>query len=432
MTIKQRFALVAFIIFSIFLISVFIFLKNGTKNIELKTKEIKIYYGESINLDSDDIKLVKTNYLGKEKNINIRIDWITYDKEYIGTQNAVLKYKEEIYNFQITIEKINLESPSIKNVDGLISWDKVKDADTYEISINNTIYETSSNSYDITKELLASRELIIKVRSKSKILKYNISEFSNELKITKLEDVGTIIYENGLIIWDDVPKATSYIIKINGMSKTVYENKYEFNNFNDGENKITVIAFANLSQIISSEESTLVITKKHPVYNIRFENNKIVWDHDSIGGKYRIEFDGSVYEKTEKYIDVEIETNREYVVKITVIAEENNEVKSDTIIETILKNRLSKPTGSLNFTNYNYQLELKIKPPYSSDKIKVIIFSYQGDEVSETELEFNTETDISHKITYNNKITKIKIHVEAIDTSGTHENSDVLVLEKNT
>ncbi len=232
-----------------------------------------------------------------------------------------------------------LSTPVIRYDNGTILWDEVKNAEKYEVSINNEIFITYNCYYNIP---VTNDQLPYTVKVKSVSQTMTDSDFSQSLTFSarllkKITNVSMNFNHNSdeyTLSWtrSDCEK---YTICIN-QKKYITENnslKTKSSDYVTGENIISVQPLGNTYDVIP-EASTLSVEKSQPfadTSNIRIEDGCLIYGHNSI------------------YSTNHLPSGKTNIIQISNI--EENKIKSDGPIFSAYK--VSPP----KITNANLDLD---------------------------------------------------------------------------
>lgn len=157
-------------------------------------------------------------------------------------------------------EPIVLETPKVSiNENGLASWKKVENANSYLLKINDG---DSQEYFELEVQLIDGDTISVKAVSNDS--KYADSEYSSPLKYTKQgETVATKLStpvlnvdKNGLVKWEKVEGATSYNISKNGSNEYVNVTDLEYQL--EDLDEITVCAVSDSSNYTNSDFSSAI------------------------------------------------------------------------------------------------------------------------------------------------------------------------------
>lgn len=195
---------------------------------------------------------------------------------------------------EISPEPNVLKAPTLSYNNGSVSWKEIKDAEKYEVSINDEIFVTYNCYYQIpVTEQVLSYAVKVKSISQNKI----DSDFSKSLtfsarllkKITNVSMNFNHKSDEYTLSWKQTD-CEKYMIYIN-------QEKYESasttlttksSDYVTGENRITVQPVGNPFDVIP-EASTLIVEKSHPftdTSNIRVENGNLIYGENNIYTEY--------------------------------------------------------------------------------------------------------------------------------------------------
>lgn len=120
-------------------------------------------------------------------------------------------------NNEIGTEKLN--TPMVSLTRDVLSWEKISHADNYEIFEDGKSITTQEEiTYQIPEKEVGVYNYTVKATSKRE--RYTDSDLSDSIQFTvvRLERPEIVSIENGVITWNKVENASSYIIFQNGVS----------------------------------------------------------------------------------------------------------------------------------------------------------------------------------------------------------------------
>lgn len=193
----------------------------------------------------------------------------TYDLgEYSGTGELSLKvkaiasdehYSDSNYSNPISVNKLSSVTGITYN-DGYILWDAVANATKYNIWINDTKYESNTNSYAFVNFNEGSNSIIVKAVGDS----YSTAPGAEyEGIITKLNSVTNIRCSSSQILWDSSNTGCTYLITINGVEYTTSATSYDMSLLPNTTYTVSVTAIASTDVTVDSNsiESSVIYKK---------------------------------------------------------------------------------------------------------------------------------------------------------------------------
>ncbi len=235
-----------------------------------------ITYGTDIyETNSNEIKI--TNLVGENKFTIYAVgDGVNYVNSKITEQNIT-----------------RLNNPILSYEDGVIIWNDIDDATSYNVYVDEHIINVGLNiSYTLTN-FDDIYTIIVEAVGDSTNLSSHSSTYNN-----KLNEVNVSIDGDG-ISWNKITDATNYIVKINDdtyyldSSKTLFslEDLYQAGTYD-----IKVIAVEENNGYINVSSSNLeTFDKLDVVTNIRNEDGFITWDEVINATSYKVTIGSSTY-----------------------------------------------------------------------------------------------------------------------------------------
>lgn len=172
----------------------------------------------------------------------------------------------------------------------LLSWDVVEGATGYKIKLpNGNTAETTQTYYKYLSEATSSEaNYNFKVYSISNDLNTLDSLEYSTVDVVKLGMVKNVKIQGQKLTWDNVDKAQSYIVNIDGTLVNVDKNEYYFDGYT-GSHKVKVIACGNGTNLVSSSYSNeQTIYKLSKPTNLAISNGVLTWDPVSNSQSYKV------------------------------------------------------------------------------------------------------------------------------------------------
>lgn len=165
-----------------------------------------------------------------------------------------------------------LDAPVISIENTLVSWESVQNADYYEITINNDLYEISNTATDVDlgiyKTSLVNGQNVIKLRACSNGIVDNSSEYSNIVYYTAEQlTIPYISIEGTNVVWTAGTNVDYYIVKISDFDAGVIsqfnttETWFDFNDYssllvNDTSYLVRVVACSERTGYLNSRSAS--------------------------------------------------------------------------------------------------------------------------------------------------------------------------------
>lgn len=281
--------LVNFIFFSITAVATVIGLSACNKANKLLYKVDNIIYdGQYITWSKSELAdyyYVQIN--GGEK---VRSNSTTYaynsDETFEVTITAVADGKDKASD-SITFKPLETIEEIVISENGELSWDAISGANAYSLSINGKLVSSSENYYVD----LPSGNNHIKI--KPIVLGDNTfySKWSDEINAYIYEVPSSIKYDGTNLTWTG--NATDYSVTINGTTKTVSGNTFNFNS----ENRDFTAEIKAIGNHTSTFDSKSVSEEFHyldAVTEIFIEDGIVKWNAISGAKSYKIKINGVV------------------------------------------------------------------------------------------------------------------------------------------
>lgn len=241
---------------------------------------------------------------------------------------------------------IDLDMPqNIKYDSTTITWDEVKDAERYTISINGgNEYTVTIPSYPYTAQGVSEFTVSIVASSTKENVNASAPAVASFKELETIEEIR--FNEAGVASWDAVENATAYLVRIDEEEVETPVTTNSFSEIPVGEHTIQVrpIVTDNASYYSRwSEGMTVTILDTIDTEDIKYENGFITWKYVSEAVAYEIRVNGTVltsectattyaFEAENKDFDVTIKALGD---KETVFNGAESDIKSFVFLETV-------------------------------------------------------------------------------------------------
>jgi hypothetical protein len=186
-----------------------------------------------------------------------------------------------------TTETPKLEKPDNLIYDGLLRWDSVTGAMSYEVYLDEVMHEVTDNFFVIEEEGSYDIRVVAKAPG------YLDSDSSETLEVDiDYENVIDFAFSknDNVISWNEVEDAEEYNLFINGDKFVVQENSYDISEISAGVLRFTVqvvypIGVSNVSDIFTVAHDLVLEEEMYFQYSLNSSVDLIVWE----------EFSGPVY-----------------------------------------------------------------------------------------------------------------------------------------
>jgi hypothetical protein len=155
-----------------------------------------------------------------------------------------------------------LESPAnVTITDGVVSWDGVDQADSYIVFIDTTEVEVQTTSYDLNDQNLAVGSYsitVVAVKDDKLSVPSAVLTFVVEDSTSNLGAPANVQIAAGILTWDSVSGATSYIVHVGAQSFTVTTESIDLNDESIAVGNYSVYVVASDGTNLSSNSSNVV------------------------------------------------------------------------------------------------------------------------------------------------------------------------------
>jgi len=197
------------------------------------------------------------------------------------------------FSFLTSCGAQTLDAPSdIILTDRVLSWSEVATATSYNVQIDeDDVYSTNTNSYTLPDAYIGALSIAVQTVSGSKT-----SEYSAPVLVTAilhLSAPSNVRQEGSLIRWDEVPYATGYIVKINGVEYATEETQYAIDT-NVAASVQVLATGRNDGLIVSSPYSEAILIKiplAEPT-NIVYSEGLLSWSEVEHATGYAVTING--------------------------------------------------------------------------------------------------------------------------------------------
>ncbi|MEG1805565.1 MAG: hypothetical protein RR327_04130, partial [Clostridia bacterium] len=149
---------------------------------------------------------------------------------------------------------------NIQLKDGMFIWDNVKNADEYEIEINDEKFTSIASEFSGFAPL---EQYTVRVRAKNL---WSASEWSPYISFKIVATPTNLIYVDGRFIWDEVEGADYYVVQVDGVEyKLPKSNKANFYFSDSGIKKAKIKAVGNNLDYFDSKYSNEITVRIEPI-----------------------------------------------------------------------------------------------------------------------------------------------------------------------
>jgi hypothetical protein len=193
------------------------------------------------------------------------------------------------------VTALKLAAPvSFKASGSVFTWDYVTNATKYIVNVNGTDVDNgTSRSFSLDSSYPAGL-YTIKVKAYSSTSSYVYSDYSSELSVTKIGQVTGLSVSSGMLLWDAVDHASSYLIKAGTYSHTISS---DFTSYSlpdsSGTYSITVQALGEGTTFFNGNPSDAKGITKIGTPAVSYASCKISWDAISNATGYNIFINGT-------------------------------------------------------------------------------------------------------------------------------------------
>ncbi|MGN1212423.1 MAG: hypothetical protein ACI4TZ_00080, partial [Christensenellales bacterium] len=259
--------------------------------------------------------------------------------------------KIEDSDFCDLIEVTKLDSPkNIRINNGVVLWDTVINANAYKLYLDDNEPINTNLTKLVLPQSLSAGLHSFKMETLGDEKTYISSFLSAELKFEKLQTIGRMYIENGLICWDANLQATNYAIYVDGtpyQTTNVDVTSIDFADYNSGTYNLNIKAIGNGGNILDSNlmPQNFEVTKLATPNNVQISKTEtgsyVAWDAVENASAYLVEINDNepVVVEDNKYLLL-VESGS-YNIKVKALGDNSKFVNSNysnTFVTTKLEN----------------------------------------------------------------------------------------------
>lgn len=193
----------------------------------------------------------------------------------------------------------SLRAPAkIELNDRILTWDEVKGAVGYVVIINDVEHIATENEFLLPEDLFGPITVSVKAFDRKNNSATSAAfDFTAILRLPAPENVRQ---EGNKIVWDAVPGANGYVIKINGVEYVCLENEYSLAGQTASEVSVLAVGRSD-GLVVSSEYSETLLIKEAlgSPKNIKENNGIVSWDEVENADRYLIIINGEIEKVSE-------------------------------------------------------------------------------------------------------------------------------------
>lgn len=217
------------------------------------------------------------------------------------------------YSIELDIQKLNKPS-NLAISEGILSWDSVTGATSYDVSIGTTSFTANTNSFNLNNHLsliLEGQGVQISVKAIGNGEDIIDSNASDTQTLSKLS-APQVSLTNDNIIWNPVKfeetNITTYMLYINDQQGIqVSGTSYALDNLSADTHSVYVIALGNLIETVNSPKSNTLEFTKLAQPNVSRLTDSYQWD--AIAGAVDYEYKFSTQDIANYTTETSIEVN---------------------------------------------------------------------------------------------------------------------------
>ena len=270
-------------------------------------------------------------------------------------------FKNSEMSEKLIVKKLEIPQ-NVKYENGTLKWDAVNGATKYEISVNGTPFNSTTNSLEIEFTDEYTDVSITAVGDETTV----VGTATEKIYHYILDNISAMKYENNVISWEADPKANSFKVYVDGAYWKDFGRKY-FNiqtdgfldSFTNAPHKIEVVATSSTVGIVDSSKFGYDVQIGD---HITLNENMLTWSSVGLGATYYVTFNDQNKELGAPYISLDELTINEGENLISVYAIYDGKT---IVCETATLYKNAKPT--INYANGNWVLETDASISYKYD-----------------------------------------------------------------
>lgn len=176
----------------------------------------------------------------------------TFSLQATGAELGLKDSKVVTVDFYIQVQTAPMVV-SYNNTTGTFTWNSIYQSSGYEISIDTSTFQASTNSY--SKKLNVGTHTV-KVKTLGNGQLIFDSDYSNTFPFTVLSKPTNLYYLSSYLYWDAVPNASTYIVYRNNVPLgEVNTNSYQLTSLLSGDAEYKVVAKGDNVNTFDSDAS---------------------------------------------------------------------------------------------------------------------------------------------------------------------------------
>jgi hypothetical protein len=207
-------------------------------------------------------------------------------------QLVVVSNKSSSFSYSADGKKTITKLAAVTNIaasSGVLTWDAVANASSYQITIGTSVYTSPTNSLDLCgiAETGANGISVKAIEGTS----YINADDSAKVSLVVLGSVANVSVSDGYFAWDAVESASGYEVEVNG---TVYETSRNLYKITDGGTyAFRVRAIGSGTYLSSPYTSLKTYTKLAAPSGIAASGGRVSWGAVSGATKYFVSVNGT-------------------------------------------------------------------------------------------------------------------------------------------
>ena len=274
--------------------------------------------------------------------------------EQLVQDELTLIYMESVYSSEFAYEhKPKFVQESVKNLainDGLLTFDAITDATSYIVFINESEYQTNTNSYNLSSLSLSAGKYSVCVVAQNgnyTSLKSNETEY----KVTKVLNTPSVYAmeqdEKIFAVISNIENATKYQLQVNEIIFYTTSLQVDITDYLvGGTNRISVIAVGDDDVYLNSAEGSTSYLLLGVPQNLKVENGVLSFDAVADSTSYEIYINDTPCSTTSSTsVDIATYISNPAVYQIKVRAISNNKKGKFANLQHITTATLASPSN---------------------------------------------------------------------------------------
>jgi formylglycine-generating enzyme len=270
-------------------------------------------------------------------------------------------YHDSVYGNTLT------KLPALKEFTfeyGVLSWEEVTGAVSYDVKINSTVFSVSDNFYDLRDLARGEYQILVRANGVENLMSTFSGEYQTEYSLVKESEAINLRVQDYTLEWDEIEGAQTYKVNRNQLGFVEVEDSfYDLSSEPSGDISIQVYTRVGDQLYLS----TIDVNKLEDIKNFTIENNSLAWSAVEYASGYMVYVNGTGYDvsNTRTYHLDEQFDGGAYTIEVRAYSNQDNHVYS-SYSNSILTNKLSDRTtieiisGTLHWSSIEHAVGYRV------------------------------------------------------------------------